>query len=67
MIVSFYRQFSQGISVAGCAAVSFVTIGYILGDAHKIEKRKIAEEYEKQVTVLKDEIKRIKLEKNYGN
>ena len=67
MIVSFYRQFSQGISVAGCAAVSFVTIGYILDDAHKIEKRKIVEDYEKQLTVLKDKIKNIKLDKSYSN
>jgi hypothetical protein len=67
MIGTFYRQFSQGISVAGCAAISFLTIGYISDDAHKLEKRKIVEDYEKQLTVLKDENKKIKLEKSNSN
>jgi hypothetical protein len=61
----FYKQFSQGISVAVCAAMSAATMGYMMCDAHKIEKKQIRNDYEKQIKVLNEEIKNLRLEKAF--
>ncbi len=59
----FYKQFSQGISVAVCAAMSAGTLGYMMCDAHKMEKKQIRMDYEKQIKVLNGEIEKLRLEK----
>lgn len=62
-MLAVYRQFSQGLSVAGCAAMSILTLGYMLDDSHKIEKRQIKSTYEKQIKVLNEEIESLKQER----
>lgn len=60
---AIYREFSQGISVAICAAMSASTLGYMMLDSHKIEKKQLRNDYEKQILSLNDEIKRLTIEK----
>jgi hypothetical protein len=57
MLISFYRQFSQGLYVAGCATSSAITLGYMIFDAHKMEKKQLQNEYEKTIKLLNNEIK----------
>jgi hypothetical protein len=57
------KQFSQGISVAVCASMSIMTLGYMVHDVHTIEKNQIKSVYEKQIKVLNEEIDRLKYEK----
>jgi hypothetical protein len=65
---ALYREFSQGISVAICAAMSASTLGYMMLDSHKIEKKQLRNDYEKQILSLNDEIKRLTLgKKSYSN
>jgi hypothetical protein len=71
-MIALYRQFSQGISVAGCAIMSFVTLGYMVNDIHTNEKKQIKSTYEKQIRVLNEEIDMLKQERvlmklNYSN
>jgi hypothetical protein len=51
-MLAVYRQFSQGISVATCAAMSTLTLAYMVNDIHNIEKKQIKSTYEKQIRVL---------------
>ena len=60
----FLRQFSQGILVAGCGIMSFTTLGWIVSDIHKMEKKQIRNEYEKTIKVLNDEISAQKPERD---
>lgn len=60
---AIYREFSQGISVAICAAMSASTLGYMMLDSHKIEKKQLRNDYEKQILSLNHEIKRLTIEK----
>jgi hypothetical protein len=53
MFIKLYRIYSQGICVAGCASMSFLTLGYLVDDIHKLEKKKIINDYEKQINKLK--------------
>lgn len=62
-MLSVYKKFSQGISVAICAAMSAGTLGYMMLDSHKMEKKQIINDYEKQIKVLNDEIEKLKLER----
>jgi hypothetical protein len=62
-MIALYRQFSQGISVAGCAIMSFVTLGYMVNDIHTNEKKQIKSTYEKQIKVLNEEIEKLKEER----
>jgi hypothetical protein len=60
MFIAFYRQFRQGIYVAGCAAASFTTLGVMLSHCNKMEKKRIRNKYENQIKVLTNEIKVLK-------
>ena len=62
-MLAFYRQFSQGIAVAACSLMSFSTLGYMLNDIHYLEKKQMKSTYEKQITVLNEEINKMKFEK----
>jgi len=59
----FVRQFSQGILVAGCGIMSFTTLGWIVSDIHKMEKKQIRNDYEKTIKILNDEIEAQKPER----
>ncbi len=61
MIISLYRQFSQGITVAGCALISFSTLSYIMCDSYKINKKLIINQYEEKIRQLNIEIETLKL------
>jgi hypothetical protein len=61
-MLMLYRKFSQGLSVAVCASMTIMTLGYMCNDAHKVEKRQLQANYENQITVLHDEINKLKLE-----
>jgi hypothetical protein len=63
MIFGFYRQFSQGISVAICASMSAGVLSYMILDTHKIEKKQIKNEYEKQIKILNEELNKLKSKK----
>jgi hypothetical protein len=62
-MMALYKQFSQGASVAICAAMSAGTLGYMMLDSHKMEKKQIRIDYEKQIKVLNNEIEKLKLER----
>ncbi len=62
-MLAVYRQFSQGISVALCAAMSGATLTYMVQDIHTMEKKQIKSTYEKQIKVLNEEIDVLKKEK----
>ncbi len=71
-MLAVYKQFSQGILVATCASMSIMTLGYMIHDAHSIEKKQIKSMYERQIKSLNDEIEKLKYEKaltkvNYKN
>lgn len=59
-MLAIYRQFSQGISVATCAAVSFITLNWMMIDVHRIEKKKIRTEYENRISNYEKEIHNLK-------
>jgi hypothetical protein len=61
-MLAFYKQFSQGIAVAGCAVMSISTLGYMLNDSHQIEKKQLRSKYENQIMNLNQEINKLKLE-----
>ncbi len=61
-MLAVYRQFSQGISVALCAAMSGATLTYMVQDIHTMEKKQIKSTYEKQIRVLNEEIDILKKE-----
>lgn len=62
-MLAIYRQFSQGILVATCAAISTVTLAYMVNDIYNIEKKQIKSTYEKQIKVLNEEIERLRYER----
>ncbi len=62
-MMALYKQFSQGASVAICATMSASTLGYMMLDSHKMEKKQIRIDYEKQIKVLNNEIEKLKLER----
>ena len=62
-MLAVYRQFSQGISVALCAAMSGATLTYMVQDIHTMEKKQIKSTYEKQIRVLNEEIDVLKKER----
>ncbi len=59
-MLAVYKQFSQGISVAVCASMSIMTLGYMVHDVHTIEKNQIRATYENQIKVLNEEIEKLK-------
>ena len=61
-MLALYRQFSQGIAVSVCASMSFVTLGYMMNDSHRIEKKQLANEYENRIQALNDKITKLRLE-----
>ena len=61
MVIAFFKQYSQGLYVAGCALMSGTTLGYMMVDAHKNEKKQIINKYEKQIKLLNNETKITKL------
>lgn len=60
--MALYKQFSQGIMVGGCALISFGTLGYMINDSHKIQKKQIQTKYEKQILDLNNEINKLRVE-----
>ena len=62
-MLAFYREFSQGISVAICAAISASTLGYIMLDSKKLEQKQIRNDYERQIRELNNQIEKLRLEK----
>lgn len=60
MIVSFYRKFNQGIIVAGCAMTSFVTLGWMMLDVHRLEKKELINKYESKISNYEKEINNLK-------
>ncbi len=60
MITSFCKRFSQGLYVTGCATASFMTLSYMLCDSHKMEKKRIRNDYENKIKELNGEIKALK-------
>jgi hypothetical protein len=64
MIVALYRQFSQGIAVAGCGLISFSTLSYIMCDSHKINRKMLINQYEEKINKLNIEIEALKLKNN---
>lgn len=68
MMQALYREFSQGISVAICATMSASTLGYMMLDSHKMEKKQLRNDYEKQIQSLNNEIIKLRVErKSYIN
>lgn len=72
MIGAVYHRFGQGISVAGCAITTIITLGWMMDDVHKTETKQIRKRYEDQIKVLNYEIHQLKLDKavvkmNYSN
>ena len=63
-MLAIYKKFSQGISVAVCASMSAMTLGYMIYDAHNIEKNQIKLAYEQQIKVLNNEIEKLNHQKN---
>lgn len=59
-MLAIYRQFNQGISVAGCAIVSFMTLGWMMLDVHRIEKKQIRSDYENKISNYEKEIHNLK-------
>jgi hypothetical protein len=57
------RQCSQGIYVAGCAITSIATLGWMVADIHRMEKKQLQNDYEKTIKILNDEIKAQKIER----
>ncbi len=66
-MLAVYKQFSQGISVAVCASMSIMTLGYMVHDVHTIEKNQIRATYENQIKVLNEEIEKLKWATNKIN
>jgi hypothetical protein len=64
MIVALYRQFNQGIAVAGCALMSFSTLGYMINDSHQIEKKQIRLMYENKIVDLNNKISELVIDRN---
>ncbi len=62
-MLALYTKFSQGISVGLCGAISASTLGYMMFDVFKMEKKQIRNDYEKQIKVLNEEIEKLRLEK----
>lgn len=63
MISKVYRLYSQGICVAGCASVSFLTLGYLSDDIHKMQKKEIINNYETQIKNIKLDLERSNINK----
>ncbi len=61
-MLTLYRQFSQGIAVSVCASMSFMTLGYMMNDSHRIEKKQLTNEYENKIKALNDKIDKLRLE-----
>ena len=57
----FLKQFSQGICLTGAVLTSFATLGYMVNDIHKMEKKQLRKGYEEQIKQLNNEINRLKL------
>lgn len=52
-LYKLYNIYGQGLGVGGCATMSFLTLGYLADDIHKIEKKQIIHNYETQINRLK--------------
>ena len=59
-MIAIYKQFSQGIYVGLSALTSFATLGYIIDDSYKIEKKQLVKKYEDQIIKLNLEIDTLK-------
>jgi hypothetical protein len=59
-MIAFYRQFSQGISVVGCSVTSFITLGWMMLDVHRLEKKQIRMEYDNKISNYEKEIHNLK-------
>jgi len=62
MLTQIYKKFGQGILVTGCSITSFITLGWLMTDVHRIELNKTRTDYEKQIKELNNEINNLKLE-----
>jgi thiamine transporter ThiT len=59
-MIVFVKQFSQGISVAICAAMSAGTLGYMMCDVYKMEKKQIVMDYENKISNYEKDINNLK-------
>jgi hypothetical protein len=59
-MLAIYKQFSQGILVAGCAITSFVTLNWMMCDVHRIELKQIRCGYESRISNYEKEIHNLK-------
>lgn len=57
----FLKQYSQGLYVTCAALTSFLTVGYMVNDIHKMEKKRLTKEYEEQIKQLTNEMNNLKL------
>ena len=53
MFNRLFKIYGQGLYVGGCATMSFITLGYLSNDIHKMEKKQIINNYEIQINKLK--------------
>lgn len=53
MFNRLFKLYGQGLCVGGCATMSFLTLGYLADDIHKMEKKQIINNYETQINRLK--------------
>jgi hypothetical protein len=51
-MLQVFRKFSQGIIIGGCALTSFITLSYIINDAHRLEKKQIIAKYDAKIAEL---------------
>jgi hypothetical protein len=40
-LYKLYNIYGQGLGVGGCVTMSFLTLGYLADDIHKIEKNRL--------------------------
>ena len=59
----FLKQISQGLYVTVGAISSFLTLGYMINDNHKIEVKYLKNNYETEIKKLTDEIEKMKQER----
>jgi hypothetical protein len=52
-----FAKYDQALLVAGCAMISFATIGWMVNDIHLREKRTIHQNYESKIKLMEEHIK----------
>jgi hypothetical protein len=57
------KQFSQGIYVAGCALMTMGSLGWMMLDNFKFQKKQLIRDYDNKIKILNDEINKLKMDK----